>query len=339
MLLALPVSLVAQDIHFSHIHASPTALNPAMNGLINGGDIRFIVNARSQWNSFTKGYKTAAGSMDMKLINAGNGSIIGAGLQLAADKAGDLDFTTLYAGLSVSAMKTLDRKGQNIISFGLQGAYIGNSMDYSKMVGFQEETFMHEGVPDRIRYLNLNAGLGWFYQVSRHHSFYLGASLSHINKPNVSFMAANSMEHADPDDVIPLFRKLLLHGGGHFRMKRNLSLVPSFIFVDQGPHREISIGTFIKMKKQTAYKSKDTAFYLGGWMRFYAEMDLVGKDAFVASCRLDHRQTYYTISFDLNMSKLNRVSHGMGGPELSVIKVLDTGRRLPGSSRVTCPVF
>ena len=37
-----------QDIHFSHIHASPMFLNPAMTGLINH-DFRFISNIKSQW--------------------------------------------------------------------------------------------------------------------------------------------------------------------------------------------------------------------------------------------------------------------------------------------------
>ncbi|MEO0778461.1 MAG: type IX secretion system membrane protein PorP/SprF, partial [Bacteroidota bacterium] len=53
-ILCLSLTLGAQDVHFSHIHASPTLLNPSMTGLING-DLRLIANTRSQWQSVTRG--------------------------------------------------------------------------------------------------------------------------------------------------------------------------------------------------------------------------------------------------------------------------------------------
>ena len=84
-------SLSAQDIHLSHIHASPTILNPSLAGLFNG-DIRSITNYRSQWESFTNGYRTMVTSADMKVARMGVYDFLGAGLQVYSDKAGDLDF-------------------------------------------------------------------------------------------------------------------------------------------------------------------------------------------------------------------------------------------------------
>ena len=52
-MLLMTLVLKAQDVHFSHIHASPTIMNPAMTGLFDG-DLRLILNYRSQWNNFTK---------------------------------------------------------------------------------------------------------------------------------------------------------------------------------------------------------------------------------------------------------------------------------------------
>ena len=101
----MALALKAQDVHFSHIHASPTIMNPAMTGLVDG-DLRLVLNYRSQWNNFTTGYKTFAASADTKLIKIGKHDFIGAGLQVYKDVAGDLEFTTSYGGLSFSLLKS-----------------------------------------------------------------------------------------------------------------------------------------------------------------------------------------------------------------------------------------
>lgn len=329
-------SLNAQDIHFSHIHASPTFLNPAMVGLIDGGDIRLIANARSQWNTFTNGYKTIMGSADLKLFEAGKGSLIGGGLQLYADQAGDLDFTTMMAGLTFSGIKALDRKGTNLVSVGFHGSYINNRMDYSKMIGFQQETFEFDGVPDNIGYFDFTAGIGWFYAFDWHSSFHIGLSMAHINKPDVSFLSKSSTLD---EDIIPLFRKFTVHGGANLRLAEYVTILPSFIYVDQGPHKEITLGTFTKYKRDKSFVKSNTSFYLGAWLRWYAEKDLMGADALVASARMDVNKTYITFSYDFNFSKLNRASRGMGGAEISIIQIISTNGPLGKNSKVTCPAF
>ena len=118
-----------QDIHFSHIHASPTYINPGMNGLFNGS-FRFIGNVRSQWQSVTKGYKTVAGSVDGVIHSVGHNDVIGAGIQLYSDKAGDLDFTSQSVAGNLSFIKALDSRGDHFISFGMQGAMLSNSVDF-----------------------------------------------------------------------------------------------------------------------------------------------------------------------------------------------------------------
>jgi len=169
MLLFVAICTQAQDIHFSHIHASPTAMNPAMTGLFEG-DLRLIGNYRSQWNNFTNGYKTVAGSVDTKLFPLSRTDFIGAGLQLYKDVAGDLEFTTSYGALSISVLKALDARGTNFISFGMQGALMSNSVNYNNIVAFDNEPLIQGGAPDRIRYADFIAGLGWFYAIDRYNS-------------------------------------------------------------------------------------------------------------------------------------------------------------------------
>jgi len=307
-----------------------------MTGLFNG-DIRFIANARSQWNSVTKGYKTVAGSVDMKLGEVNRYDVFAGGLQVFSDRAGDLNFTTTAVSLNAAFLKTID-KGHNFVSFGLQNSFVSNNVDYSKIIAFSNEPQVVNGAPNRINYMDFSAGLNWFYTYDRNNSAYLGVSVFHINKPVVSLY-----ETEDLNESQVLYRKTIVHGGGDFELGKRSTMKPSFIFMDQGPHREITIGSFWKYRtsKRYRYSSNDpeSALYFGAWFRWYAEKDIKGADAIAAAVRLDFENTFITFSFDINVSTYNRASGGRGGPELSVIKILDINRNRRRPSKVRCPAF
>jgi type IX secretion system PorP/SprF family membrane protein len=333
-------SAKAQDIHFSHIHASPMHLNPAMTGVFNDGTTRFIANARSQWESVTNGYKTVAGSIDMKIFDTKT-SVFSGGLQLFADKAGDLDFSTTQAALSFSVMKAFDRRASNFVSLGFQTSYTSNRFDQSKMFGFDNEPLIAYGLTDNIHYFDLSLGAGWFANFGKHNSMYIGAAVYHLNMPDVSF--SSRLKDNEPtnfqDDEKALFQKIVFHGGGNFRVADNLAAMPSFIYLDQGPHKEISMGSFLKVATSRSKNRVDKAFYMGAWIRWYKDTSISGVDAIVASVRADFNQTYLTFSFDINLSTLTRASYGAGGPELSVIQIIDYPRWRKKVFSVECPLF
>lgn len=340
LLLFVPLTIQSQDIHFAHIHASPVVLNPAMVGVIGGGDIRFISNARMQWSSFTKGYKTLAASVDYKTAYLGKNAILGTGLQLYTDQAGDLNFTTNSAALSTSVMQTLGKK--TLVSFGIQAGFVSNRVDFQNMIGFDPEPLINDGVPDRITYWDLNAGASYNYQISRYSHFYAGAAMFHLNRPWTSFFgrSANAENYniEGLDDV--LYERFVIHAGGEFRMSKYLSLMPTALFMDQGVHREITVGSFVHYEsKMSNRKRSQRHFYIGGWVRAYAEQDIAGIDAVITSIRVDHGNTKFTFSFDFNISTLRRASWGLGGPELSIIHVVQTNREQKKRSKVICPAF
>lgn len=322
--------LMGQDIHFAHIHASPTILNPAMNGVFRG-DIRFIANYRDQWQSITNGYRTFAASVDMPLLSVNRSNAIAGGLVLASDKAGDLDFSTNIVGLSLTGLKSLDRKGNNFISFGMQNAFVNNRVDYTNLHVHDVDPTIGSSESSSISYWDFSAGVGWFYAFSKSNYFYLGSALFHINNPNVS------LYEQDQGEGISLFRKVVLHGGGDFRLGHSTSIQPEFVFMDQGPHREINLGGFVRYKRGKNAKRYDYSVYLGGWIRWYAEKDIAGTDAFIAAVKMDFKKTYITFSYDFNLSTLTRASYGRGGPEFSVVKVLEGVRKSP--TKVQCPDF
>jgi len=331
----MTLGLKAQDVHFSHIHASPTIMNPAMTGLFDG-DLRLIMNYRSQWNNFTNGYKTFAASVDTKLIKIGRHDFIGAGLQVYKDVAGDLDFTTSYGALTFSLLKSLDGDGKNFISFGLQSAYMGNSVNYDNIIAHDNEPLIQGGAADRINFWDVSAGIGWFYAFSTYNMVYLGVSLSHINEPRVSFFESD----LGSTDILK-YRNLTIHGGADIRLNDDMSLKPNFVFKDQGPHREILIGSFWKYKKLKTKTRQPASLYFGAWLRWYIDQQQAvrGTDAFILAIRFDYKKLFITFSFDANISTLRKVSAGNGGPELSVIKVFDYEKQRRRSNKVICPAF
>ncbi|MEM1318682.1 MAG: PorP/SprF family type IX secretion system membrane protein [Bacteroidota bacterium] len=334
LLILFAPPLQAQDVHLSHIHASPILLNPGMTGLFNG-DMRLIANARSQWQSVTKGYQTVTASADARLMQLGRNDIVAGGIQLYSDKAGDLDFTTRSASVMGSVLKSLSPFGNSFLSAGISLGFVGNSVNYSNIVAFDNEPAIANGANDRTGYLDVSAGLSYFYSFDRDNSFHLGAAVQHLNKPNVSFFSDGPLNHG-----LSLYRKLVIHGGGDFRLSGKTFMKPTFIFLDQGPHREMTMGTFMKYKTlKYDNQNKGTAIYVGAWLRWYHVNNVTGTDAIIAAVRMDYKSTFITFSFDLNISTLTDVSYGRGGPELSIVKILDYKRTNRRSIKVQCPDF
>lgn len=324
--------LKAQDIHLSHIHASPLLLNPAMTGLFNG-DLRFMADYRSQWQSVTKGYTTVYGAADMKMVLLPGNNALGGGLQFYSDQAGDLNFRTNSANFSLSGLRSLNGSADHYLSVGLQAGIISHSVNYANIVAFDPEPGVLNGAPDQFAYLDVSAGLAWFYAFDKRNSMYLGTSLFHVNNPHVSFFERNNFESTEN-----LYRRFVAHGGGDFKAGEHSRIMPSFIFLNQGPHQEISVGSFWNYQRKKGQVKRDgISVYFGAWYRFYSKQQLGGSDALITAFRIDANRTFFTFTFDVNLSKLAQASNGRGGPEVSIIQIVEWERRK--KQRVNCPVF
>lgn len=329
----IPVLTSGQDIHFSHIHASPTHFNPAMMGMFNG-EIRLIANYKSQWQTFDTGFRTFAGSIDGKITPLGRSNILAGGFQVYADKAGDLGFSTNNLAGSMSIIQALDHRQRNLIAFGVQTAYISQRFNMHNIKAFDDEISRDiTMLQDRTGMMDLSMGVGWFNQYSRSNSFHLGAAFYHINQPVATFYK---------DDILGgqklLYRKLILHGGGDFKINRYSSIKPGFIFMQQGPHTEITMGAFWKYRPDDGLVNKAKKhIYFGLWGRFFPQGTFLGSDALIAAIRYDYGDFIMTLTFDFNTSKLGRISSGSGGPELSVIQTFAPKRTRKRKYKVKCP--
>ncbi len=298
------------------------------------GDMRFIANTKTQWQSITKGYKSIAGSVDGKLFEFSSGDVLCGGLQILTDRAGDLNFKTNSIGLNFSYLKSID-KGKNFISFGLQNAYINSSVDYSKIIAFDDEPAIRNGANDQLHYWDISAGIGWFHNFNKYYAFHIGASLNHINTPYVSFFGNDNNGSG-----LYLFRKFVVHGTGDLKLSKKSILKPSFLYADQGPHKETTVGSFWKYKAGKDYRQQNpTAIYFGAWIRTHISKNSFGTDAIIGAVRLDIQNTFMTFTFDMTISSLSKVTYGNGGPEFSIVQIVDFKNKKKRPAKVECPAF
>lgn len=341
LLVCVMGSLSAQDIHFSHIHASPMNINPAMVGVFDG-TARVVGNFRSQWQEITADYNTFMGSVDFKLAKLDRNSTLGMGIRISSDVAGDLDFTTNSFHIATSWMQALNKKRNNFLIASIELGRYRSFYNMDNIISFDVEPLTRLMSSTEESYYDASAGLMWYGGIFRQDYLYLGGAVFHINQPKVSFVEDEAIE--------PLYRRYVLHGGANFANNRDLAYLPSFLYMDQGPHKEMNIGTFVRYNGELASAGSDfkASIMLGAWLRWFVELDgTIGSDAFIGVIRYNFGPLFLSFSYDFNVSTLARVSYGRGGPELSIVymvggdyrKANASGKRKKRKGAMSCPHF
>ncbi|MBP6334606.1 MAG: PorP/SprF family type IX secretion system membrane protein [Bacteroidia bacterium] len=305
-LLFLSESIVAQDVHFSQFHTTPLYVNPAQTGVFDGV-VRVSNTYRNQWSGLGKGYSTIHLSADAPLGKGELGTnFFGVGLMVFQDKAGTAGFKNTVIEGSLSYVAALDGNGDHFFSIGFQTGLNQMSLDLSKTTWDSQwngDTY-DPGLPsmdiiqlEQFTYLNFNAGLLYYYVPDGINSMTLGASMSHIGSPNVSFYTLSET---------PLRQKITVHGSGDINITREQTswLNPRFMASFQGKQKEIVVGALIKNKVQfksryTNHK-KEAYFYLGALYRI--------QDAFILSTRFDYNRFGLGITYDVNASGLRNLT-------------------------------
>ncbi len=316
----------SQDIHFSHLHSSPTYLNPGYTGIFNGS-IRVILNYKNQWNSIGK-FNTGGVSTDFKVISMRNRDFLSMGVGFYFDNAGDLSYRTFYGTYSIAYTKSLSYKRSHGITLGLYAGALNLSYDFTKAKGFDFEP-TYGGSKTSTFNFSAGAGLSWFCQIKRYSSIYAGFGVNHLNRPNIS----------SRENQVKLPIKVVFNVGGIYAAKSRHALLPSVMYTQQGKQQEVLMGTFYRLEVNGNWKEQDTYFYLGTWVRWFAvPQAFKGMDAFIASVRYDVKDWKLTFSYDVNLSRLSSASRGRGGPELSIIYSHQSTKK-HGNKVLFCPKF
>lgn len=328
--------LSAQDIHFSQFYMSPLNLNPAMTGVMNCTK-RAVINYRNQWapSLGSNAYNTQSASYDVKL-SVGQNDFFGVGGTMWNDVAGESRFGTTQGRLSFSYSKKMsgNNKSSHHLVVGADAGMTQRRINPSDLRwpsqhdgnGGFDPTLSGEIIPnDNITYADLSAGLLWFSNLSKENNFYIGAAMHHLNQANVSFLGV----------VASLFTRTTVHGGGQFYMNKKMSVLPGFIVMFQGPHREYNVGSSVRWKIGNA-RANNSNFQLGLWYRSGVN-DNQGwhTDAAIVSSRMDFGNYGIGFSYDLTLSKLRDAAVGNGSFEFSLTYLICGDQ----SRGVYCPTF
>lgn len=345
-------SAMAQEAVFAQYYASPIHLNPAMTGVFNG-QYRMNANYRQQWSGIFSDVpiRTIHAAFDAR-VKVKRSDYFGFGINAVNDETGGAGRIKATRGnASVSFQKQLGgsryRSQSSFLSAGLQvglGQHAVNiggvwfDRQYDSLSNTVNTSLASGEVTPRSNlYTDYNLGLLFYTLWDENHSFYVGGSLHHISRPNISFFG-------DAKEV--LRRRITFHSGGEIPFNKELSIMPSGMMTIQGPAMWAAVGANFR------YTNRDwneAAVRVGGSFRvankYIATTDKEGKsvqtgtgilgDAFTATGVLEINRLLIGASYDIHASKLRFPTNSRGAWELSIIYTVAEKRRV----RTDCPHF
>lgn len=322
----------SQDIHSSQFYSIPSKINPAFTGFFTN-DYYVAAVYKTQWSSVTNPYQTVGGTLEMSLLkNKRPNSIVGVGVEIINDRAGSINYTTNQFNLNVSYLQVLDVDRNHIIGFGFQNGLLMKRFDFSKATfGNQFDGFNtfnqsinpnETGLNTKQVDYNLSVGTVYSYAPRPHTNFYFGFSAFNITRPNVSFYN---------DKEVRLDTRFALMAGGEVKLKESWSLLPSGLFQLQGVYKEFMFGSFARYS-MIRNKKERLGINFGAWYRL--------KDAVIPTIKVEYKNINLTASFDINVSKLTRVSNTIGSAEISIsYSGLCFKEHVKVKKPVYCPAF
>ena len=321
----LTINVSAQDPHFSQFFASPLTLNPAFTGKFDG-QFRLAANHRDQWPSIPKAYVTSSASVDFSILKnkLPEGDVFGIGFSGLSDQSADAALKLNYGSASLSYHKSLDENGYNTIGAGFQATYSSAILDFTKLTfedqltqnGFTGVTAENLNNGSNQNYVDVNAGLLFSGSSDGINNYYIGASVYHINRPNLSFI----------DKVWNLSPRITFHGGGTFPINDMLSINTSAIHQIQNKASETLIGAAVSANLNTD-TDNPSSVYAGAWVRI--------KDAIIPYVGIEIGGLRIGASYDINTSGLKAATLSRGGSEFSIIYIKRAGQ----TKGIPCPKF
>jgi type IX secretion system PorP/SprF family membrane protein len=322
---AFVITTKAQDPHFSQFFSSPLTLNPAFTGKFDG-EWRLAANHRDQWPSIPKAYVTTSASLDFGMLRTKipKGDVFGIGISGLSDQSADAALKLNYGSLSLSYHKALDEEGYNTIGAGFQATYSSAILDRNKLTfedqltqnGFTNPTQETFSNGTNQNYMDINAGVLYSGSSNGLNNYYLGLSIYHINKPNLSFI----------DKTWNLASRLSFHGGGSFPLNDMLMVNASAIYQIQNKASEVVFGAALSALLN-GDESNPTNVYFGSWIRL--------NDAIIPYVGIEINGLRIGASYDINTSSLKSATASRGGSEFSLIYI----KRKSEVKGIPCPKF
>ena len=318
LLISICLNVNAQDLHFSQIRNTPLLQNPSFAGKADG-DIRAVVNHKSQWgNVISNPYQTYGASFDMRFDN--KDIFFGGGISIYSDVSGASKMRNTLVNLTASYHVKINK--QNYISGGLQAGINQKSIEGNKLrFDNQFDGSGHNaGINSNENLLNIteikptvSAGISYMFSnvfgkktsrsVQEKKTINIGLAVHHFNTPSFHFASQEKLG----------LKYIANFEGSYKSLTSQWTIKPLALIALQNKASDIVIGSLfehsIKSASQLAY-FRTVIIGIGTYYRF--------KDALIPTFQLQVDSFAFGFSYDANISELSKASNGKGGFEISL---------------------
>jgi len=316
----------SQDIHFTNYSYSPLYISPAKTGDF-AGTYRAGANVRDQFSSFIeKPYQTAMAFADMPIdFGLKPHHWIGAGINVYADRSGDLNFQHTGAHLSLAYHYAIDPKYKTVISLGLQFGMTQRSIDdknYNSgltLAGLDDDDLLLlQGFNPSIS--DFNVGLGLKKWTSKTAYFNIGASMYHLMQSEFQFSGSSTLN--------PVDRRINGYAEYHIQSSKKLAFKPLIVYSRmyqfQNLFGQLNL-EYKPNKKSTTILRGGLGYRTGDAIQFLAGMMYKGWDIGIA--------------YDFTVSSAAQFNNNFGGIELGLKKIFITNKKPKIIPVLLCPTL
>lgn len=328
-------TLTAQDLHFSLFNFSPLTLNPAQTGAFYG-TARIGGIYRDQWRSAlgAGAFRTPSFYIDAPIIRGfGKNDWIGVGGAFFSDQAGTVNLRTNGSLLSASYHLALDKKGNSVLTLGLQGGTVQRRLD-------QEELRFEEGYEivggnwqynpnntgetnfEQKSFFDFNGGLMLRSRFNEQTTLELGVAGAHLLEPEYNITSGGDKEARKRP------RRITAHGSLAYDLNEKWRVTPMFLFQTTGGATEAMAqvwGGYLIRPDKGIRLNFGTGYRFG--------------DAFPVLLGIDVEDLRVALAYDINTSSLNTATSSVGGFELAASYIIKVYKKPNVPAAILCPEF
>ncbi len=322
----IAISGFAQGLHFTQFNLSPMTLNPALTGAFEG---TFRVGGiyRNQWASIlgSNAFNTPSFFVDAPVIRgARKNDWVGVGVMVYKDQAGSVDLSNTTAMLSGAYHLALDKRSQ--LTIGVQGGTVQRKLDASKLIfedgiksGNPSGSLDVANIEPARTYYDFNTGIMLSSVLDRKTDMTLGIAFNHITRPKYGLIKSGT-------EQLPM--NTVVHGRVNYDFDRKWTVSPSFIFQSYSGWRELTVQALMGY---VVNEIQDVTLRFGGGYR-------VGDSAHLMA-GMDYGTVKVGLAYDINLSKLAKITNTVGGFELGVAYIGKVYKKPVVKPTILCPRF
>ena len=314
----------AQDKLFTQAFAHPVDINPSFSGSIEGR-YRITMAYRDQWRSIIESPFTTMGLYgDIKITNEKQSDdYFGAGFSLIADRTAIYNVNQNIISLYGSYHKALNADKHQYLSAGLNFGIAQRNMNYENIYfndqfnGLDQYSLTTAEIlpSNNFAFMDLGLGVSFMTALSDYSDLSLGISVDHIPGSSISFYQHSLDQDIEYPDA-KIYRKLTTYVSMELASNEYISILPRFIWQQEGPYQMISAAALVKFDI-TNYDDK--AFHFGGGFRLnQTSTSSLKPTAVYILTAFELEGLLIGLSHDITTTSLGSLSPGRGAFELSI---------------------